>query len=224
MKFLKDFGLYLFDFDGLLVNTEFIHYQAYIDMLKKRGFDLDWAFIKFCEVAHYDDQSLKEGIYNKFPDLLEKEPNWEILRKEKNNIYLSLLISSKIELMPGAEKLLKALEKDDIARCVVTNSSKDMIDLIKNRNSVLQSISHWITREDYLNPKPDPECYLKAIRLFAKKNDKVIGFEDSLRGIKALMQTPAQPVMIGGVNDPRKDAILSSDVLHFESLEDFLKS
>ena len=67
MKWVNDFQLFLFDLDGLLVNTENIHYQAYIDMLQRRGFNLDWSFLKFCTVAHFDDNSLKEGIYALFP-------------------------------------------------------------------------------------------------------------------------------------------------------------
>ncbi|NGX44030.1 MAG: Beta-phosphoglucomutase [Candidatus Anoxychlamydiales bacterium] len=220
MKWVNDFQLFLFDLDGLLVNTENIHYQAYIDMLRKRGFNLDWSFLKFCAVAHFDDKSLKDGIYAFFSDLFEKEPNWDVLRKEKNAIYIDLLKSSKIDLMPGVEKLLYEIEKQDIKRCVVTNSSKPMADMIIAKQPLLKSINHWITREDYEKPKPYPDGYLKAITLFGKKGDRIIGFEDSLRGIKALEQTPAQSVLIGPLLDPKTDSIITNDVLHFQSFEE----
>lgn len=220
MKWVEDFQLFLFDLDGLLVNTENIHYQAYIDMLRRRGFNLDWTFLKFCEVAHFDDDSLKEGVYAIFPDLFKQEPNWDVLRKEKNLIYMDLLKSSRVDMLPGVEKLLNELEKKNIKRCVVTNSSKEMADMIKARQSFLKTIPHWITREDYLLPKPNPDCYLHAISLFSEKGNRIIGFEDSLRGIKALQQTPAYPVLIGPFLDPRAHAILTKEVFHFPTFED----
>jgi len=220
MKWIEDFDLFLFDLDGLLVNTEIIHYQAYIDMLRRRGFRLNWSFLKFCEVAHFDDESLKEGVYALFPDLFEQEPNWNALREEKNVIYKNLLKSSKVDLMKGVEVVLNQLEKKNKKRCVVTNSARDVTDMIKVKQACLKSIPNWITRENYLHPKPHPECYLQAISLFSKKNDKIIGFEDSLRGIQALKNTPALCVLIGPLFDPRADSILTKEIFHFASFED----
>lgn len=220
MRWLDSFQLFLFDLDGLLVNTENIHYQAYIEMLRRRGFKLDWTFLKFCEVSHFDDDSLKEGVYAIFPKLFEEEPTWEVLRKEKNKIYLEILKSSKITLLDGVEDLLSQLQKKEIRRCVVTNSSKIMTDIIKSKQPLLNKIPNWVTREDYSAPKPNPECYRKAISLYAKKGDRIIGFEDSLRGYKALVQTPALSVLICPNLDPRADSILAKDSYHFKSFID----
>lgn len=219
MQWIQEFQLFLFDFDGLLVNTEHIHYQAYIDLCRKMGFDLDWSFNEYCSYAHYSDSAIKEGIYAKFPKLFEKEPNWKVLYELKKEIYMQLLISAKIELMPGVKKLLLSLEKENIKRCVVTNSLKSHIDLIKTRSDVLKTIPHWITREDYDKPKPSPESYLKAISLYAEKEDKIIGFEDSIRGYKALNQTPALSILICSKEHPQIQT-LPEEVIHFESLED----
>jgi len=220
MKWIDAFHLFLFDLDGLLVNTENIHYQAYINMLKRRGFNLDWTFLKFCEVAHFTDDSLQEGVYAVFPNLFEQEPNWEVLKKEKNIIYLDLLKSSKIDLLPGVEKLLKELHENNKKRCVVTNSAKIMTDVIKAKQPFLKTIPNWITREEYLQPKPNPDSYLHAISLFGEKKDRIIGFEDSLRGVRALQQTSAYPVLIDPLLEPRADCILTKAMFHFKSFED----
>ncbi|NGX62919.1 MAG: Beta-phosphoglucomutase [Candidatus Anoxychlamydiales bacterium] len=220
MLWINDFQLFLFDLDGLLVNTENIHYQAYLDMLFRRGFKLDWSFLKFCEVAHFDDQSLKEGVYALFPQLLDQEPNWEVLRAEKNRIYIELLKSSKIDLMPGVEKLLKELKTQNIKRCVVTNSTKQMTDMMRVKQPLLNNIDNWITREDYTYAKPNPDGYLRAISLYGEKGDRIIGFEDSARGVKALEKTPSISVLIGPIFSPNVRSILSKDVLYFKSFED----
>ncbi|NGX56550.1 MAG: Beta-phosphoglucomutase [Candidatus Anoxychlamydiales bacterium] len=223
MDWIDSFQLYLFDLDGLLVNSEMIHYQAYIDMLDRRGFKLNWSFLKFCEVAHFSDVSLKEGLYSFFPSLYNQEPNFNILRKEKNEIFLKLLSSSKVDLMNGVKKLLEELDKKNIKRCVVTNSSNIMCDIIKSKQPTLKTIPNWITRLDYINPKPDPECYNKAITLFAKKGDRIIGFEDSTRGLNALLKTTATAVLINPKEDILSQGIRSNKVYHYKSIDLMLK-
>ena len=59
----------------------------------------------------------------------------------------------------------KELEKAKIQRCVATNSFREQIDAIRAQLKPLQSIPHWITREDYEKQKPHPEAYLRAIQL-----------------------------------------------------------
>jgi HAD superfamily hydrolase (TIGR01509 family) len=216
MKWIHNFQLFLFDFDGLLVNTEHLHYQAYVNMLAQRGYTLSLSFANFLELAHFNSTAWKEALYASIPDL---EPNWEILYGEKKGAYLSLLTSGKVELMAGAEKLLRALEGAKIQRCVVTHSILEHVKLICGRIPILQTVPHWITREDYEKPKPNPECYLKAIAMFGKRGDRIIGFEDSVRGLQALKQTPAYPVLICPKHHPLLDIALEGGGTHFESLD-----
>ncbi len=217
MNWIHDFQLFLFDFDGLLVNTEHLHYQAYVNILAQRGYQLKLSFANFFELAHFNSTAWREALYAEIPDL---EPNWDILYKEKKDAFLNLLVTGKVELMPGAEKLLKALNEAKIRRCVVTNSILDHIKLLRARIPVLQTIEKWITREDYALPKPNPECYLKAIQLYGKSGDRIIGFEDSVRGHKALSGTTAFPVLICPKHYPLLEMALQQGGAHFESLEE----
>lgn len=224
MEWVKEFDFFLFDFDGLLVNTEHIHYQAYINMIKRRGYDLGWSFLEFCQIAHVENTGLKEAIYAKFPRLQEEEPSWNVLYEEKKNAYLSLLTSGSIEFMPGAEKLLSFLKENRKRSCVVTNSLREHTDIIKARLPVLKTIDHWITREDYSLPKPHSECYQRAIELFEEKGDKIIGFEDTIKGLKALLGTPAKPVLISAIDYPELSSVIDSRVSRFSSLKEIEKS
>lgn len=196
MDWVKEYQLFLLDFDGLLVNTERLHYLAYVKMCKERDFNLDWSFAEFCEAAHYDSKMLRVKLYEALPELHLQEPNWSTLYSEKKLHYLTILKESEIELMPGAKEFLYELQKQNIKRVVVTHSPKEQVQFIKMQNKDLQTIEHWITREDYELSKPHPEPYLTAIERFANKGDKIIGFEDSPRGISSLLGTPAQAVLV----------------------------
>ena len=215
MDWIQHFQLFLFDFDGLLVNTEHVHYQAYVNVLAKRGIQLDWGLPEFCAVAHLHASSLRENLCARFPDL---EANWAQLYEEKKQMTHELLGAGKVELMPGVESLLRHLEKVGIQRCVVTHSTFGQVEPIRAQVPVLQSIPHWLTRESYGEPKPSPEGYLRAIQLWGKKGDRVIGFEDSLRGIQSLAKTPALPVWIC-LGDHPLLSLAPEGVVHFTSLE-----
>ncbi len=217
MQWIRDFDLFLFDFDGLLVNTEHLHYQAYENMLSRRGYKLSLSFANFLELAHFNSSAWKEALYVSIPDL---EPNWQVLYEEKKAAYLELILTGKVELMPGAEKLLKALRESNARRCVVTHALFEQVLLIRAKIPILESLPKWITREDYEKPKPNPECYLKAIALYGKPGDRIIGFEDSVRGLKALKETPALPILICPKHYPLLEIALEEGGKHFESLAD----
>jgi len=181
------YDLFLFDFDGLLVNTEELHFGAYRQMCALRGFKLNWDMRQFFRAAQFDAEGLKKAIYAQFPELFRQEPNWGVLYAEKKMHYQALLHTGDLKMMPGAEKLLQQLAKAGIRRCVVTNSPRVQVEAIGQRLPILHTIPVWITREDYKEPKPHPESYQTAIAKLARPGDRIIGFEDSTRGLKALL-------------------------------------
>lgn len=192
MDWIHHYQLFLFDFDGLLVNTEELHFLAYKKMCAAHGFKLDWDFDTYCQAAHYSSEALRDRIYAHLPDLKVQFPNWDELYAEKRQAILDLVNNGAVHLMPGVERLLKSLEEAKIKRCVVTHSPDDLVASIRKQLPILDSIPDWITRHDYTHAKPHPECYLKAIEKYAHNGDKIIGFEDTPRGVKALLPTTAQ--------------------------------
>lgn len=215
----------MFDFDGLLVDTEQIHFAAYSNTLAYYGIDISgWDFKKYCRYTHISATGLKDHLAE-FYSLNEKVSNWAELYEKKRHEYTRLLLNTPPVLMEGVETLLRSLEKANIDRCVVTNSPKEHIDMIRQHNDVLNSIPNWITRECYVKPKPDPECYQYALKTIATAETKnVIGFEDTPRGTTALLGTDALPVIIASEINPEIHNFLERNpsVKHFKSLKNIL--
>lgn len=200
MQWIFDYQLFLFDLDGLLVDTEGCHYKAYVTMCARRGFTLPWDFATYFTIAQKHADAPRDYIYEALPGLKQQEPNWSVLYAEKKAILQEILTQDPIPLLPGVENLLRALEKAQIKRCVVTHSAKDLVAILRKKNPILDTIPHWFTRDDYDKPKPAPDGYLKAINVLAQKNDTIIGFEDSQRGMEALIQTSAKPVLVNSID------------------------
>jgi beta-phosphoglucomutase len=224
MDWIDRYGLFLFDLDGLLVNTEELHYQAYKEMLKKRGFSLLWDFSTYFKIAQQDASAPRCFIYKEFPDLYKMEPNWELLYAEKKREYLALLHRSPVPLFPGVAQFLRLLEAKNKPRCVVTHSGRSLVDVISAKNPILQSIPHWFAREDYNAPKPSPDGYLKAIATLASDDTPVIGFEDSIRGMRALLATRAEAILVNGMEAETRALFANEGVPTYSSFEEILGS
>lgn len=220
MDWILQYSLFLFDFDGLLVDTEHLHYEAYVEMCARHGFCLNWSFDKYTEVAQKGSTDLRDQIYAKFPALQAKEGNWQVLYEEKKQLFLELVENKTAPLLPGASDLLLALEKEKIKTCVVTHSPLAITAKIRRQNPILETICHWITREDYVHAKPAPDCYQLALFKYGKIRESAIGFEDSARGLQALLKVDAKPVFVCPDNSIYLRPMLQQypNVCHYQTL------
>lgn len=224
MHWIERYQLVLLDFDGLLVNTEALHREAYDRLLKEYGLSMPWDFSTYCSVAHASSTGVRDGLFKEFPDLQLIQPDWSKLHARKTELIEQLIEEGQVELMPGVLRFLNKLKSAHIKRVVVTHSKRRLVAAIRRQLPDLECIQCWLTREDFTHTKPDPEGYLKAIELKGGRGDRVIGFEDSARGLQALMGTPAQPVAICPLeyDDPR--AWVPDDVPLFRSFDEVMES
>lgn len=222
MQWIHEYDLFLLDFDGLLVNTEEIHYRAYERMLENRGLSYGLSFQDYSKLAHYSSDGLKKDIYSRFPHLTTEKIQWDLLYLEKTNSYLDLIHEGAVQLMPGVDLFLQTLSKWNKRACVVTHSKKELVTAIRKQNEPLNSIQNWITRDDYNNPKPDAECYLVAIERYGKEAERIIGFEDTPRGLTALMGTRADSVLVTSFDYPEIGEFVSRGARHFRTFVDLL--
>jgi HAD superfamily hydrolase (TIGR01509 family) len=167
---------------------------------------------------------VKKKIYEIFPDLYVQEPNWNILYEEKKKTVLQLIAREGAPLLSGVQEVLRILEKKGKKRCVVTHSLQELVSLIRERNPSLQSIPHWITREQYNRPKPFPDSYLKAVELYGAPKDRIIGFEDTVRGWNALQSASIQGIVISSVlGEEFHSYLVSKNVPIYSSFLDLLR-
>jgi beta-phosphoglucomutase len=218
MSWIRNYQGFLFDFDGLLVDTERVHFAAYKELCRRYGCEINWDFQKFCYEAHRKAMGIWDALAREFPAIFENEMQRRALYDEKKRIYVELLKETRLELMEGVPSLLKCLAEKGIQRAVVTNSPREHIEIIKEALPLLKTIPLWITREDYSHPKPSPEGYLIAMAKLAKTADRIIGFEDTLKGVKALLAAGVESILICPAQSEHVKECLELGAKHFESL------
>ena len=122
-------------------------------------------------------------------------------------------------MMPGAEEMIDCVQEQKIPCAVVTNSTKNEVTAIKKHLPCLEKILTWIVREDYKNPKPAPDAYLRALKILGEKATNCLGFEDSLKGVNALVAAQIKPLLICLDNHPQMEAVDKEKTKHITSFK-----
>lgn len=206
--------LITFDFDGVLVDSELTHFEAWKAFAQKRGYRFDLSIEAYFRYAHAPlGNQLHQYFLQDDPRIVER---WQEARKEKSLLYTEMVERGEIGLMPHVPLLLNSLVETDFSLCVVTNSFKPDVELIKTFHPVLNLIPTWFTREHHPHPKPSPSGYQNALAHFGLKGAQALGIEDTLLGIHALQGAGIAPVWFCQTDYPHLTPL--PGIIHITSL------
>jgi HAD superfamily hydrolase (TIGR01509 family) len=168
----------LWDNDGVLVDTEFWYFSATQRALAELGISLekDTYLQRMVQGKSSWDLAAAAGVDAK---------RIEIQRQQRDSWYQEYLLREDIKI-PGVEAILEALSKTH-RMAIVTTSTRAHFELIHRDGKLLPFMDFVITREDYVQSKPDPEPYLLALRKFGASADHCLVVEDSRRGLQAAL-------------------------------------
>lgn len=165
-----------FDLDGLLVDTEPHYYEAaravwagYGKEMTKEHYARTWI-IKGTTMAA---EAAKAGI----PDAWEK-----VL--EKVRARYRELVEADLRLMPNARETLEEARKIG-KTALVTNTPSREVDNILRRAGIEGLLDFVVSRDKYEKAKPEPDCYLTAMRMAGTGPGETVALEDSPRGMRA---------------------------------------
>lgn len=187
---IDDYDLFIFDFDGTIMDTECYHYKSYLSALKHYNENINLTINEFFKLVHNTDKT-------DFHKLLEryKIHNYEEFYAKKSEFYKNNIINNKINYIGNVDKFIKKLKNKNKKFIIVTNSSIKSLEVFKEMYPILNLFDKIFTKEDFNKKKPDPECYLKIQDLY--QSYKMIGFEDSNPGSCALSYaTNIKPIHI----------------------------
>lgn len=178
---IDDYDVFVFDFDGTIMDTEFLHYCAYMKAMKTYKHDLELDIQYYFKLIHNIDKT----EFNYFLKTIGIHDFNELYKKKAEN-YLELINKNYINSIGNIEFFLQKIKEKDKISIIVTNSSIKSIEIFKDTYPILNYFDKIYTKEDFTKKKPDPECYLKMQNIYQDK--KLIGFEDSYQGFHALYQ------------------------------------
>ena len=172
----------LFDFDGTLVETEFLAKQVIEKYFSGKNFPHPIPFAEMIvgRTWHAATESMVEyaktyGIDLGDPSLLEKEFK---LR------YRQLFVTG-VKLIPGLLEWLPHFKREAKFMGIVTGSDRDEVTTILKAHGLENYFEKIWAYGDYALSKPDPSPYLTALRELGEMACDVLVFEDSIAGMES---------------------------------------
>lgn len=175
----------LFDFDGVLVDSEPLHFRAMRDALVAEGFTIDeeeyWRHL----LAHDDRAAIRIALERH--GVPYDGPRIEAVTRRKAEAFEAVL--SDIPFFPGARELALSLSRE-VPLAIASGARRVEIEAILKAGGLRDAFAAVVGIDDVSRAKPDPEPYLTAMRRLdgrapGLRPAECLVIEDSYTGILA---------------------------------------
>jgi HAD superfamily hydrolase (TIGR01509 family) len=199
----------LFDLDGVLADTEPLHWTAYREVLLELGVDVG--------IEEYRHRFIARGGGPEYACEAYGLPlTADELRARKLPRYLALLRRG-VSPRPGARAALERL-RGRFRTAVATNSVRAEVELILGSLGLLPLLDAIVTREDYRDAKPAPDAYLTAAARLGLPPAECVVVEDTPRGLGAALAAGMRAVALP--NELTADADFSGCTARLSHLDE----
>lgn len=186
---VSDVRAVLFDFDGILVDTEWAIYQAWCRCFEAEGQELPLSLYTRCIGSDFATWSPK----NHLEELTGKSFDWSLLDAARQREIVHELTDEG--LMEGVTTLIKTLQEKKIPLGVVSSSSHHWVDGWLEKLGIHEHFTHVVCRGDAPRIKPAPDLWIEAARRFALAPSQCLAIEDSHNGMVSV-QAAGMPVWV----------------------------
>jgi beta-phosphoglucomutase len=172
----------IFDFDGIIADTEDLHYESYQAVLAPRG--LGFSYDEYADryMAFDSLDCFRQRIRDLHHAADEQDlQNWLV---EKNDAYATIIATREIHPLPGAlDAMAHAASNGPVAIC--TGAVLNDIAPLLNRFDIRNLLTAIVTADDVTVSKPDPESYRLACSRLGKDPAVCLAIEDTPGGLRS---------------------------------------
>lgn len=172
----------IFDFDGLILDTETPEVLVWQSIYREHGFNLpvhEWEkTIGGYGISTFDAAEHLSLLSSGRLDPVSMRTRY---RRESD-----LLIHAS-PVMPGVINMIEQAREQGIQVAIGSSSPHSWVDAHAKRLGIFHYFKHIICQEDVPpgRTKPNPDIYLKVLDMLKVRNTEAVVFEDSLNGVEA---------------------------------------
>jgi HAD superfamily hydrolase (TIGR01509 family) len=185
----------LFDFDGVIADTENIHISAW-----ERTFGLlGWKVPpEVCaRAAEEDDRIFLADVFGQKGITGGDVEGW-VRRKQALTV---AMLADWPPLYPGLTNLVREL-KDRVTLAVVTGTWRENVDTLLSAAGLAGAFTKIIAKEDVDAPKPDPQAYRLALQYLKIRPADAVALEDSPGGLASARGAGIRAIAVGHRRPP----------------------
>jgi len=197
--------LFIFDLDGVLVDSKKIHFESLNLALSK----FDQKFV----ISEEEQKNIFEGLPTKeklklLTDLkgLPEHLYSEISEFKQKH---SILFFQKLKRDEDLFNIFKEIRQNGVSVAVASNCIKETVETCLRSLGIIDLVDLYLSNEDVDLSKPNPEIYLKVMKHFVCLPYDTTIFEDSVIGKTAALKSNARLVPIKNRSSITMDLIES---------------
>jgi beta-phosphoglucomutase family hydrolase len=222
---MKEWGA-IFDFDGVIANSEKKHEKAWQAVAKSRNFVLDRK-VFLSGFGLKNERFIAENL--KWTQDIQEI---RAIIADKEKLYQEIVRNEGVELVPGVVGWLRVLAEKGIKCAIGSSSIRENIDMVLRQHGIEHDFGAIISGELVHHGKPHPEVFLLCAEKLSIAPSRCVVFEDAPAGIAAakagemvavaITTTFPKEVFLALSEGP--DRIISSfENLHFSTIAALLK-
>ena len=186
---------FIFDFDGVVVDTEKYHYLSWCQAASHVGYDLGWE--EYLPLKSTGNTEITQYLCDHSGKDVSEEL-FQIMRQTKLTSFDELVKDlSEKDILPGIRDFLTWLNEQGVKTAVASSSNTSSG--LANRFDLTKHFGVVIDGNRKLPRKPAPDTFLLAAKMLGVEPQDCIVFEDSLAGIGAAVNAGMPVVAVGGI-------------------------
>jgi HAD superfamily hydrolase (TIGR01509 family) len=169
---------YVFDFDGLILDTESSAYHSIAEEFTAVGLEFELAAWQQCVGVGWALDWIDE-LEQRCATPIDRDEVLARRRARKNELL------AVCEVLPGVAQRMAEAREHGLGLAVASSSPRDWVEPHLDRLGLLAGFDAVFTREDVLNAKPAPDLFLAAAAGIGAAPTASVAFEDSHNGCHA---------------------------------------
>ncbi|WP_277585253.1 HAD family hydrolase [Psychrobacillus antarcticus] len=179
----------IFDFDGLIVDTETTWYEAFKEIFWE-SHEIDLELVGYSECIGTGN----DVLYRYFREIAGNSVNCELLEDLAAIRYEDMMKTPV--LREGVKEYLDEAKQKKLKIALASSSSKEWVHNYLGQLNIIDYFEIINTKDDVSKIKPDPELYSKTLMDLGLSPKETIVFEDSLNGLSAAKQAGIRCVIV----------------------------
>ncbi|HEX4056177.1 MAG TPA: HAD family phosphatase [Tepidisphaeraceae bacterium] len=156
----------LLDFDGVIVNSEPLHFYAFHKILAEEKIELSEQEY-YREMIGFDDRGVFRHLFANRNLPLEPKDLLRLMAR-KSEVMMELIEERNYQALPGVEEFVRGLWRH-YPLGICSGALREEIEAMLDGVSLRDCFSVIVAAEDVTVGKPDPQGYLLCMKLMSEK-------------------------------------------------------
>jgi beta-phosphoglucomutase len=181
----------IFDFDGVIADSEFIHYKAFLAIAQELGITFDYEEYLETYVGFSDRDAFRimVGAVPGKPGTPAQEAKVKTLVELKAAAF-EKIVAQGIQPVPGTIDLIHAANSEGLPIAIASGATRQDIQIVLQKLGIATLISIIVSADDVEQSKPHPASYTLAFQKLSQKHpaknltpENTLAIEDTHAGL-----------------------------------------